>query len=111
MNILISALIAFQFLLLLVPILSVKWLLCTALSVFVAGCIYEVIVSVLVPVDSNPIRIDILFLAPFLLSYIAFAISVLLPRLMPSRSRIPFFKGLLFVCDCIITMVTAWILL
>jgi hypothetical protein len=111
MIILILALVVFQLTLLLVSALSIRRLAYSVLIVLGVGCLYEVIVSAQMPVDNNPIRIDLLFLTPFITSYVVFIVLGFLGGFLPDRSRLSLVRSLLFVCDCIITTVTARILL
>jgi len=107
--VIILALAAFQLTLLLLPPLSIRRLAYSVLLVLVGGCIYEAIVFSQMPVENNPIRIDLLFFTPFVTSYAVYAALGFLRGLMPSLIRPTLVKGLLFVCDC--TIVTGCILL
>lgn len=67
--------------------------------------LYEAIVSAQMPIDTNPIRIDLLLLAPFMISYIIFVVFSLIRIFSCNRFSLKLFKMLLFVSDCIVAIV------
>lgn len=107
MGVLISVLVVFQLALILLPTLSLRWLVYSILLFICVCCLCEFIVIAQVPIENVPIRLDMLLLAPFIISFILFVVLSFMSISLPNHLGCVPFKILLAMSECVVTIVTA----